>query len=204
MKAERMAADSALIRNAGALWHEATHSPFLDALAAGTLPAEAFARWLSQDYLFAQGLTVFQAMLLAKAPRDCHKPLIGGLAALDNEMNWFEAHAARLRIDLRVTPHPACTVYVDYLKDSATSQPLSVLLAILYGVEVSYLAAWSALLPSGPYAEFIERWSSRAFRDYVAALGDLTERYPHEAAQEQFNMVLLHERDFWKMSWVDC
>jgi len=76
-----------------------------------------------------------------------------------------------------------------------------VLLAILFGVENSYLAAWSALPPSGPYAEFIERWSSPDFAAYVAALGELVERQPHEAAQECFNRVLMHEREFWKMSW---
>ena len=57
-----------------------------------------------------------------------------------------------------------------------------------------------ALEPAGPYAEFIERWSSPAFADYVAALRGLAERYPHEAAQEFFNQVLQHERDFWQMS----
>src|SRR5881397_1810641 len=66
----------------------------------------------------------------------------------------------------------------------------------------TYLAAWSALLlPSGRYAEFIERWSSAEFAKYVAALGELANRHPHEAAQEHFNEVLAHEREFWNMSW---
>jgi len=75
-----------LIQNAGSLWDEATRTPFLEALAAGTLPAETFRRWLAQDYLFAKDLTAFQAILLAKAPRDCHKALVGGLGALDKEL----------------------------------------------------------------------------------------------------------------------
>jgi thiaminase len=52
----------ALVQNAGPLWDEATHAPFLEALAAGTLPVEAFRRWLAQDYLFAKDLTAFQAI----------------------------------------------------------------------------------------------------------------------------------------------
>ena len=190
-----------LIPNAGPLWHEATHSPFLDAAAAGTLPAEAFQRWLSQDYLFAKGLTAFQAIVLAKIPRPCHKPVISGLSALDNEMDWFESHAARLRLQLDVPPHPTCRRYIDFLMRSAYTQPYPVLLAVLYGVEASYLEAWSALSPRGPCQEFIERWSSPAFRQYVAALDALAGQHPHPAAQEQFNRVLDHERDFWKMSW---
>jgi thiaminase len=36
--------DAVLVRDAGPRWDEATHSPFLDALASGTLPAEPFRR----------------------------------------------------------------------------------------------------------------------------------------------------------------
>jgi len=192
---------NALIQAAGPLWHDAIHSPFLDAAAAGTLPAEAFRRWLSQDYLFAKGLTAFQALVVAKVPREFHKPVIAGLAALDAEMDWFESHAARLSLDLDIAPHPACRRYIDFLMRAAYDLRYPVLLAVLYGVEVSYLEAWSVLPAQGPYREFIERWSSPAFRQYVGALEALVERHPHRDAQEQFNHVLEHERDFWRMSW---
>jgi thiaminase/transcriptional activator TenA len=160
-----------------------------------------FRRWLAQDYLFAEELTAFQAILLAKSPRDCHTPLIGGLAALDKELSWFESHAARLQVKLGIPPHPICRRYTDFLLRCAYTQPYSVLLAMLFGVEASYLAAWSALAPAGPYAEFIERWSSAEFAAYVEALADLTERHPQSAAQQYFNEVLSHEREFWMMAW---
>ncbi len=192
--------DHALVRNAGPLWDEATRSPFLDALAAGNLPEDAFRRWLTQDYVFAKDLMTFQALLLAKAPRVCRKPLIEGLAALDKETSWFESHAVRMQVNLDIPPHPTCRQYTDFLVRCAYTQPCSVLLAILFGVEASYLAAWNALARSGPYAEFIERWSSAEFAAYVAVLGELADRHPHEAAQEHFNEVLGHEREFWKMS----
>lgn len=190
-----------LIRAAGELWQQGTKSPFLEAAAAGTLAREAFQRWLAQDYLFAKGLMSYQATTLAKAPRDCHYQLVNGLVGLENELSWFEDCAGRLDLDLDAPPHPTCRAYVDFLLGAARSQPFPLLLAILFGVEVAYLAAWSALGGHGPYAEFIERWSSPEFGDYVASLGALADRYRHEAAQEHFNRVLEHERDFWKMSW---
>ncbi len=193
--------EAPLILAAGPLWYEATRSPFLDAAAAGALSEEAFRRWLSQDYLFARNLIAFQAIAVAKVPRDCHRALIAGLAALDKEMEWFEEHARRLGVDLDIRPHPVCRRYADFLMRCAYSQPYQVLLAILFGVEVSYLAAWSAVPPAGPYAEFIERWSNPGFANYVSALGGLAERHPHESAQEYFNRVLEHERDFWRMAW---
>jgi thiaminase/transcriptional activator TenA len=72
---------------------------------------------------------------------------------------------------------------------------------MLFGVEASYFAAWSAFAPAGLYAEFIARWSSVNFTAYVEALGGLANRYPHEGAQKCFNEVLAHEREFWQMSW---
>jgi len=192
---------ASLIRDAGPPWEQATHSPFLDALATGTLPAKVFQLWLSQDYLFAKGLMAFQAITLAKVPRDCHKALISGLAALDSEMDWFEGHARRLHLDLEIPPHRTCQKYVDFLMRCAYTQPYPVLLAVLFGAEVSYLAAWSALEARGPYAEFIERWSNPAFGKYVEALRALAEGYPHPEAQSYFNNVLVQERDFWQMSW---
>jgi formylaminopyrimidine deformylase / aminopyrimidine aminohydrolase len=194
-------ATHALIRAAGPPWDQATHSSFLDALANGSLGKDAFRRWLRQDYLFAKNLMAFQAILLAKAPRDCHKPLVEGLVALDRELGWFESHATRLQVDLAIAPHPTCRRYTDFLIRCAYTQPYSVLLAMLFGVEAAYLAVWSALPLSGPHVEFIERWSSADFSTYVAALGDIAERHPHEAAQQHFNEVLAHEREFWKMAW---
>jgi thiaminase/transcriptional activator TenA len=191
----------ALIENAGPLWDEATRTPFLEALAAGTLPVEVFHRWLAQDYLFAKDLTAFQAVLLAKSRRDCHKALVGGLVALDKELEWFEYHAGGFHVDLDIPPHPTCRRYTDFLLRCAYTEVYPVLIAMLFGVEASYLAAWSAFAPAGPYAEFISRWSSTDFAAYVEGLGRLADRHPHEAAQQHFNEVLVHEREFWKMSW---
>ena len=193
--------ESSLIAAAGDLWPQATRAAFLDAIAEGQLPEEAFRRWLAQDYLFAKGLTSFQAVAAAKTPRGSQSLLIQGLVAMDHEMDWFEANAAKMRIDLSVEPHRVCRRYVDYLIAASYAQQFEVLLAILFGVEASYPVAWSRLKPEGPYAQFIERWSSQHFVEYVQGLRDLAERHPHPRQQDDFNEVLRHERDFWSMTW---
>jgi thiaminase/transcriptional activator TenA len=83
----------------------------------------------------------------------------------------------------------------------ALHQAYPVLIAMLFGVEASYLAAWSAYPPVGLYAEFFVRWSTAEFAAYVEALGGLADRHSHDAAQQHFNEILVHEREFWKMSW---
>ena len=192
---------SSLVVGAGDLWSQATKAQFLSAIRDGNLPQEAFGRWLVQDYLFARGATTFLAVTMAKTPRPAQKVLISGLTALDSELDWFEENAQKRGLDLNASPHQTCRRYVDFLVASAYSQPFEVLLAILYGAEVSYLRAWSALEATGPYAEFIQRWSNAQFVEYVRQLLRLCEQFRHADQQAQFNEVLRHERDFWRMTW---
>ena len=143
--------ESPLVVGAGGLWREATEAEFLSAIHDGNLPREAFQRWLVQDYSFAKGLATFQAIAVAKTPRSAQKVLIGGLSALDAELEWLEQNAQRQALDLDAALHPTCRRYIDCLIASAYTQPFEVLLAVLYGVEASYLCAWSSLEASGPY-----------------------------------------------------
>ena len=48
-------------------WDAATRHPFLRAVGGGT--ASTFGVWLAQDALFVANLVVFQARLVARAPR---------------------------------------------------------------------------------------------------------------------------------------
>lgn len=192
---------SPLVLGAGELWQEATTAKFLSAIGNGDLPNEAFHRWLVQDYAFAKGLAVFQAVAIAKTPRPAQKVLIAGLSALDAELDWFEENADRYELDLQTETHPTCRRYVDYLVAAAYSQPFEVLLPILFGVEAAYLCAWSSLEASGPFAEFIERWSNPMFVEYVSELLSICDPDPIKIQQRQFNEVLLHEREFWRMTW---
>lgn len=190
-----------LIVAAGSLWGEATQAAFLDAIGEGTLPSAAFGRWIEQDYRFACGLLSFQAVTAAKTPRPSQRPVVAGLASIDAELDWFENHLAQRGLSTDAPAHPVCRRYVDFLLATAYAQPFEVSLAVLFGVEVCYLAAWSRLEAQGPYAEFITRWSGEGFAAYVRTLHELTLRHPHPAQQSCFEQTLRHERDFWRMTW---
>lgn len=190
-----------LVVDAGPLWPEGTKAKFLDSIQDGTLPKEAFDRWLVQDYLFAKGLTTFQAIAAARAPRSAQRVLIAGLGAMDAELEWFEQLGEDRGLDLNDRQHKTCARYVDYLVAAAYTKPVEVLLAILFGVEAAYLSGWSALKASGPYAEFVKRWSNEYFLEYVHQLHDATLAHPHAEQQDEFNEVLRHERDFWTMTY---
>jgi thiaminase/transcriptional activator TenA len=194
---------SRLAAGAGELWQAGTTARFLDAVGDGTLPQEAFHRWLVQDYLFVKGFTRFAALTAAQTPRPAQSVLIGGLAALDAELAWFEEHARDRDLELETVAHPICRRYVDFLVASAYSQPPEILLAIFYGVEVAYTVAWGRLAARGPYAEFIERWTSPEFTAYVAELMGIADEHSHPGQQAAFNEVMRHEREFWQMTWEE-
>src|SRR5262245_5892288 len=167
---------SLLVLRAGTRWKDATTAAFLDAINDGTLPPEAFNRWLVQDYHFADTLTSFQAIAAAKTPRQRRESLIVGLGALDAEVDWFEAQVSARGLEFNAPVHDGCRRYCDFLIQAAYREPYPVLLAMLFGVEASYLTAWSRLSPRGPYAEFIDRWSNARFGDYVESLRHFSPR----------------------------
>jgi thiaminase/transcriptional activator TenA len=190
-----------LVSGCGELWEVATHADFLDAVGAGTLPELAFHRWLVQDYFFAKHALFLQAIAVARTPRPDNKPLIAGLVAFDAELDWFETNLARRGLRLDAPMHPVCRRYTDFFISASFTQPFEVLLAIIFGEEVTYLGGWSALEPKGQYADFIQRWSNPGFVAYVRSLADLCRKHPHPDAQDYFNETLRHERDFWRMTW---
>jgi thiaminase/transcriptional activator TenA len=192
---------SRLAVGAGELWELATRAKFLDAVGDGTLPDDVFQRWLAQDYLFVRGFTDFVALVTARTPRPGQSLVISGLAALSQELDWFESHAQQRGLDLNIEPHPVCRRYVDFLIASAYRRPHPVLLSILYGVEVAYTVGWGRFKAEGPYAEFIDRWTNAAFQDYVAELMNLADRHAHPDQQAAFDEVMRHEHDFWRMTW---
>ena len=202
-----MKAADLLERNAAA-WQEATRHPFLEAVCEGSFPAEAFETWLVQDYLFVSDALVFQARLLARAPRPAQAVLAQGLVALEAELGWFEARARQRSLALGAPRQPATATYNDFLA-SLKPEPYPVAITALWALERAYLEAWSSAAPGHQdYRQFVEHWTTREFAEYVrgleeaadAALRQSDER-ERERAEVVFAEVARLERDFWEMAW---
>jgi formylaminopyrimidine deformylase / aminopyrimidine aminohydrolase len=147
------------------LWTAATHHPFLDAVRDGTITDAAFDRWLAQDALFVADLLIFQARLLARAPRQAQTALVGGCSALVAELDWFEDQAARRGLHLQAPPLPATLTYRELLQ-RLDAAPYEAAITALWVIERVYLLGWtSAASDSTPFAEFVEHWSTPEFAD---------------------------------------
>ncbi len=190
------------------LWDRATRHPFLEGVRDGTLPQEAFSRWLVQDYWFVRGLLQAQAQILAGAPRRDQKVLASGLLALAEELDWFEGSAGSRNLSLDEPLQPAASEYVGFLR-GLFREPYPAQITALWACERAYRDAWSAAAPGAPqYREFVERWTHPAFADYVTRLEAsagyaLQEASSCElaAAEQAFQRVAEFESAFWEMAW---
>ena len=179
-------------------WRSAVDHPFLAGIKDGTLPAQTFDNWLSQDYLFVIDLLVFQAGLLALAPRPAQRVLAGGLVALEAELTWFEMGAAQRGLRLDGERHPSTEAYRSALLQLLAAGPAPAMTA-LWAMERVYLEAWRGALPGAPqYRAFVEHWTMPEFAEYVLELQGAAADGP--ASEAAFLQICRLERAFWDMA----
>ncbi len=194
-----------LIEAHEALWRRATEHPFLDGVREGTLPDGAFDEWLVQDYLFVLSGLVFQSRLAPRSPRRDQALVIGGLAALENELGWFEEKAKERNLSLEnAVKHPTNKAYGD-LFISLEDRSYAANITALWAVEEAYLDAWTNASPgASEYREFVEHWTAPEFAEYVGTLKEAADAALAAAAEGEKNQaeasfleVARLERDFW-------
>jgi thiaminase len=85
------------------LCSSATEHKFLASCSDGSITKAQFDTWLVQDFLFVREFTRFAGKVLASSA-DAHLELLtGGIAALDDELKWFQTLAAQRNVDLART-----------------------------------------------------------------------------------------------------
>jgi thiaminase len=203
---EALTADALLTRHAAA-WQAATVHPFLAGVRDGSVPADSFDRWLAQDYLFAQALMRAESRSAATAPFADVGLLAGGVVAIVGELGWFEEMAARRGLALDAPMHPTTRAYCDFLLALPYSAYPAQITAI-WALERTYLESWVGARPGAqPYRNFVERWTTDAFRSYVGDLQAAVDRQleaavgePAREAEEAIVWVAHYERRFWDMA----
>ena len=187
-----------LLRRHEDAWVRATRHPFLARVRDGTLPADAFERWLAQDRRFVADLLRFQRRLLEVAPGGAQPVLAAGSDALVEELAWFDRHAAARGLALDVPSLPATAAYDALLRRLETADA-AVALTALWAIERAYLDAWEFAAPAAPpYAEFVAHWTTPGFRAYVAELEALADEAG--GAGDAFLEVVAAEEAFWQMA----
>jgi formylaminopyrimidine deformylase / aminopyrimidine aminohydrolase len=195
------------------VWAAMAAHPFVLGLADGSLPDEALHAWIQQDRVFVlEERQVLAALRAHGLPEDLDRLLAGLDGSVLVEADAFAATATARGIPVEAEPWPVCLGYTSYLLRCARDGVLEGLTA-LYAAERAYLDTWTAVAaaspPGSPHRDWIDNWTSPAFRAFVADLGkglDELAGTPSAAMAERLALVFANaarfELAFWEMCWA--
>jgi len=158
-------------------WEKILAHPFLAETASGTIPDERFANWLKQDYIFVREAVPFIALMIPKASLIHRRALGDTISGFHQELELFEQMAADHGISLEnVEPAPTNLAYINFLWTTAALDPYEIAYTALFTGEKAYMDSWLTVkrAQEGPskWQAFIEYWTSDAFQQWVASLGN--------------------------------
>lgn len=206
---------------AGEAWHHYTRHPFVEALRDGSLPRDAFLRYLVQDYAFLVHFTRAWALAVTKAEslgemRACAATVH---ALIDEEMRLHVETCASEGISeqqlFAAEEAPANIAYTRYVLDAGHAGDFLDLMAALapcvlgYGEIGQRLAAergetayagWIATYGGAAYQETCRQVGGLIDAAVLCRLGDAPETSPRwPRLENRFLTATRLEVDFWSM-----
>lgn len=202
-----------LLRESEKLWQAMVEHPFVQELAAGTLPKAKFDFWVQQDYLYVIEFRRLLGLAIVAVPaesEDVRDTLIAALAGLGSELALFRDYAANNNLSLDVQMAPTCQSYTAYLLSVAALGGFADAMMALFATEKAYYDTWNAVKhktpQDSPYASWIANWTNPAFGQYVDWLGGVVDRLVEARVAgnlDRLRVIFLttvrYEYMFWEM-----
>ena len=156
--------------------------PFVQGIATGDLPLDAFKVYVAQDAFFLEAFARAYALAVAKAPDreglTVFKDLLNGVF---EELTLHEGYAKKWRIELSPTPLPSTRAYTDFLLATAGLEPVGHIAAAMTPCMRLYSWLGQSLAPvtnpDSPYKEWVETYSGPELDDLSSQLETLLDRY---------------------------
>lgn len=208
-----------LRQQAGRHWQDYVDHPFLQQLAAGTLPKAAFQRYLTQDYLFLIHFARAYALLVSKLRTLPEmRAATASLNAIVSELPLHVAWCASWGLDeeqmAAQAEAPETMNYTRYVLDIGHSGDALDLLAALLPCVAGYAEIGLGLLHSpdtvmegNPYATWIRNYGDEGYLAGVQAAVQLLETVGRQHGAESrfaelsqiFTTATQLESAFWQM-----
>ncbi|TXG71582.1 hypothetical protein EZV62_000161 [Acer yangbiense] len=198
----------------------ATRHPFILSIRDGTVNLSSFKTWLGQDYIFVRAFVSFVASVLIKAWKESDdsggdmEVLLGAMAALNDEIQWFKNEASKWGVQLSdIIPQKANKDYCRFLESLMSSEvKYTVAITAFWAIEAVYQQSFAHCLedgtntPSDLQATCL-RWGNDGFGQYCHSLKQIVNRRLAKASDDEIKKaevalldVLEHEVEFWNMS----
>ncbi|MCC9076693.1 TenA family protein [Litorilinea aerophila] len=184
--------------------------PFVQGIATGKLPIQAFQFYVGQDAYFLQAFARGYSVAAARSPDwegfQAFHELAGGVL---EELRLHHEYAHRWGVNLgAVTPSPATRRYTDFLLATAWSQEVGVTAAALAPCMRLYAYLGQRLAEQGPaadsaYREWIQTYSSPEFDALARRLEGLVDRYGRDddLTRSAYAYAMACELDFFQAAW---
>ena len=214
-----MAFSDRLLDDGAEIWAAQKEHPFVVELADGSLDEAAFRHWVKQDYRYLLDYARVFALAGTKADDEetTRRLTATAHATLDDELDLHRSFAADYGLspdDLEaVEKAPTCAAYTDFLVRTAHEGSLAEITAAVHPCGQGYLdvADHMAALATEDhrYTPFIEKYTSDAFRETVAWLRGLVDRYAEgfpgerDAMRAAFLRSARLEHAFWEMCYTE-
>jgi thiaminase/transcriptional activator TenA len=165
---------------------------FVQGLGDGSLPIEAFKRYVAQDAYFLDAFARAYAFCLANATsRDDLYTFSDLISGVVEELKLHKGYSERLEIDLRgVTPIAATKFYVEFLLNTARRGKLGETIAAM--TPCMRLYAWlgqslarTKVAPT--YADWVKTYSDPGFEALAARLEALLDTHATDTAVVRAN-----------------
>lgn len=201
-------------------WSEATGHAFTQAIGDGTMPDEAYARYLIEDYTFITDLASTLGYLVAKAPDMPAKSRLSAFLALltSEENDYFlrslEALGVPREAYTSAAQGPVTRAFADLLLKSSGNGTYAEGLTCLLCAEWCYLT-WGVREARKPrpahfyLAEWIDLHAVAGFEDFVNwirreldRIGPSLSRDQQEKLADLFRQMSALERDFFETAWT--
>jgi thiaminase/transcriptional activator TenA len=182
--------------------------PFVQGIAAGTLPRARFAFYVGQDAFFLDAFARAYALAFAKAPdREAMATLRELLDGVFRELSLHQGYAQRWGVELAPRPAPATRAYTDFLLRVAWSEPAGHAAAAMTPCMRLYAFLGQSLsgrtAAASPYAEWVQTYADPAFEQLARRLEDLLDRLDDgsPALAEHYATAMALELAFFEEAW---
>ncbi|MDB2244470.1 thiaminase II [Halorubrum ezzemoulense] len=207
-----------LLEAGSEIWDAQKRHPFVVELAEGELDEGAFRHWVKQDYRYLLDYARVFALAGTKADDEetTRRLTATAHATLDDEMDLHRSFAADYGLSVddldAVEKAPTCAAYTDFLVRTAHEGSIAEIAAAIYPCGQGYLDVAdhmaSLATETHRYTPFIEKYNSDAFRETVAWMRDLVDRYgeaypgERDAMRAAFLRSARLEHAFWEMCYT--